>query len=88
MRQRLCPFAVVWTPGTKNSGAEAYRKLPSWVEEPVESMAETALVFATCDANKVNGLAVSSTTYLKEIEREIHTLDGKDVLRNWKPAID
>ncbi len=82
------PFSIVWTPGTAMTGVEKYRGLPGWIEEPVEGMAETALALATCDPNEVNGLCVYSTTYLKEIGREIHTLDGKEVLRNWKPAVD
>jgi NAD(P)-dependent dehydrogenase (short-subunit alcohol dehydrogenase family) len=82
------PFSIVWTPGTAMVGVEKYRGLPGWVEEPVEGMAETALTFASCDPNAVNGLTVYSTTYLQEIGREIRTLDGKEVLRNWKPAVD
>jgi NAD(P)-dependent dehydrogenase (short-subunit alcohol dehydrogenase family) len=82
------PFSIVWTPGTAMTGVEKYRGLPGWVEEPVEGMAETALALATCDPSRVNGLAVYSTTYLKEIGREIHTLDGKSVLRDWKPMVD
>jgi len=82
------PFSIVWTPGTAMVGVAQYRNLPGWVEEPVEGMAETALAFATCDPNTVNGRVVYSTTYLQEIGREIRTLDGKEVLRNWKPAVD
>jgi len=82
------PYSIVWTPGTAMTGVEKYRGLPGWVEEPVEGMAETALALASCDPNEVNGLTVYSTTYLQEIGREIHTLDGKEVLRNWKPAVD
>jgi NAD(P)-dependent dehydrogenase (short-subunit alcohol dehydrogenase family) len=82
------PFSIVWTPGTAMVGVEKYRGLPGWVEEPVEGMAETALALASCDPNAVNGLTVYSTTYLQEIGREIRTLDGKEVLRNWKPAVD
>ena len=47
-----------------------------------------ALALASCDPNEVNGLTVYSTTYLNEIGREIRTLDGKEVLRNWKPTVD
>jgi len=84
----FAPFSIVWTPGTAMVGVEKYRGLPGWVEEPVEGMAETALALASCDPSAVNGLTVYSTPYLKEIGREIHTLDGKEVLRNWKPAVD
>jgi NAD(P)-dependent dehydrogenase (short-subunit alcohol dehydrogenase family) len=81
------PFSIVWTPGTAMAGVEKYRNLPGWVEEPVEGMAETALAFATCDPKATNGFCTYSTTYLNEIGREIRTLDGKEILRNWKPAV-
>ncbi len=84
----FAPYSIVWTPGTAMVGVEKYRGLPGWVEEPVEGMAETALALASCDPNAVNGLTVYSTTYLNEIGREIRTLDGKEVLRDWKPAVD
>jgi NAD(P)-dependent dehydrogenase (short-subunit alcohol dehydrogenase family) len=81
------PFSIVWTPGTAMAGVEKYRGLPGWVEEPVEGMAETALAFSTCDPNQVNGVCTYSTTYLDEIGRQIHTLDGKSVLKDWTPAV-
>jgi len=81
------PFSIVWTPGTAMSGVEKYRGLPGWIEEPVEGMAETALAFATCDPNETNGVCTYSTTYLNQIGRPIHTLDGKTVLKDWKPAV-
>jgi len=81
------PFSIVWTPGTAMSGVEKYRGLPGWIEEPVEGMAETALALATCDPNETNGLTTYSTTYLNQIGRQIQTLDGKSVLKDWKPAV-
>ena len=81
------PFSIVWTPGTAQTGVEKYRGSPGWVEEPVEGMAETALALASCDPDAVTGLCVYSTTYLKEIGREIRTLDGKAPLGDWKPAV-
>jgi hypothetical protein len=48
---------------------------------------ETALALASCDPRAVTGLCVYSTTYLREIGREIRTLDGRHVLGDWKPAI-
>jgi NAD(P)-dependent dehydrogenase (short-subunit alcohol dehydrogenase family) len=82
------PFSIVWTPGTAMSGVEKYRGLPGWIEEPVEGMAETALALATCNPNETNGLCTYSTTYLNQIGRQIHTLDGRSVLTDWKPAVD
>ena len=83
----FAPFSIVWTPGTAQTGVEKYRGSPGWVEEPVEGMAETALALASCDPNAVTGLCVYSTTYLREIGREIRTLDGKALLGDWQPAV-
>jgi citronellol/citronellal dehydrogenase len=84
----LAPFSVVWTPGAAASGLERYRTLPDWVEEPVEGMAEAALALCTVDPQVYSGHVVYSTTYLHETGRAIRTLDGRDFLRNWKPAVD
>jgi NAD(P)-dependent dehydrogenase (short-subunit alcohol dehydrogenase family) len=81
------PHSIVWTPGTAMTGVDKYKDFPGFVEEPVEGMAEVALAFATCDPAKVTGKWVYSTPYLKEIGREIRTLDGKDILRDWKPLV-
>jgi NAD(P)-dependent dehydrogenase (short-subunit alcohol dehydrogenase family) len=83
----LAPFSVVWTPGAAASGLERYRSLPDWVEEPVEGMAEAALALCSVDPARVTGRVVYSTDYLKELGREIRTLDGKRPLGNWKPII-
>jgi NAD(P)-dependent dehydrogenase (short-subunit alcohol dehydrogenase family) len=84
----LAPFSVVWTPGAAASGLERYRTLPDWVEEPVEGMAEAALALCTVDPQVHSGRVVYSTTYLHENGRAIRTLDGRDFLRNWRPAVD
>ena len=84
----LAPFSVVWTPGAAASGLEKYRSLPMWVEEPAEGMAEAALVLCCCDPAALTGRVVYSTDFLREIGREIRTLDGKALLTDWKPAIE
>lgn len=84
----LAPVSLVWTPGAAASGLEKYRSSPDWQEEPVETMAEAALALATADPEKLTGRIVYSGTFLAEIGRKTHTLDGKSVLENWKPAID
>jgi citronellol/citronellal dehydrogenase len=84
----LAPFSVVWTPGAAASGLEKYRSLPMWVEEPVEGMAEAALALCAVDPQVFSGHVVYSTPYLEETGRRIRTLDGRDFLENWKPAID
>lgn len=84
----LAPFSVVWTPGAAASGIEKYRSLPMWQEEPVEGMAEAALALCSADPATVTGRVVYSTDYLSEIGRTVRTLDGRDVLGDWKPAIE
>jgi hypothetical protein len=59
-----------------------------WVEEPVEGMAEAALALCTVDPQVFSGHVVYSTPYLEETGRRIRTLDGRDFLEDWKPAID
>jgi NAD(P)-dependent dehydrogenase (short-subunit alcohol dehydrogenase family) len=85
----LAPFSIVFTPGTAAvPGIRDYRGLPGWVEEPVEGMAEAALALCSGDPARVTGLVVYSTDYLRETGRHIHTLDGRDLLRDWKPIVD
>ncbi|HLG85719.1 MAG TPA: SDR family NAD(P)-dependent oxidoreductase [Alphaproteobacteria bacterium] len=83
----LAPVSLVWTPGAAASGLDKYRSSPGWQEEPVETMAEAALALATADPEKLTGRVVYSGEFLAEIGRKTHTLDGKSVLENWKPAI-
>jgi len=83
----LAPNSVVWTPGAAASGLEKYRSTPDWIEEPVEGMAEAALALCTVDPEVFTGRVVYSTPYLREIGRQIRTLDGRSRLENWKPAI-
>ena len=85
----MAPFSIVFTPGTAAvPGIRNYRNLPGWVEEPVEGMAEAALALCSGDPARVTGLVVYSTDYLREIGRQIHTVDGRDVLQDWKPAVE
>jgi len=46
------------------------------------------LALCTVDPQAYSGHVVYSTTYLHETGRAIRTLDGRDFLRNWKPAIE
>ena len=83
----LAPVSLVWTPGAAASGLEKYRSSPGWQEEPVETMAEAALALATVDPENFTGQCVYSGEYLAQIGRKTHTLDGRSVLENWKPAV-
>jgi citronellol/citronellal dehydrogenase len=61
-------------------GATAVMDLPAEWLEPIEALAEAALAFATCDPARENGLVVKSLSYLRERDRPILELDGREVL--------
>jgi citronellol/citronellal dehydrogenase len=84
----LAPFSVVWTPGAAASGVDKYRSLPMWQEEPVEGMAEAAVALCSANPATMTGRVVYSTDFLKQIGRQVRTLDGRKLLGNWKPTID
>lgn len=73
----LAPVAAVITAAVRLTGAD------KWIEpemiEPVEAMAEAALALATCDA-RFTGRVTYSVELLRELGREIRTLDGREVL--------
>jgi NAD(P)-dependent dehydrogenase (short-subunit alcohol dehydrogenase family) len=70
----LAPVAAVITPGLEAMG------VAKWIEasmiEPVEAMAEAALVLCSCDARTLTGRIAYSVKLLEELGREIRTLDG------------
>jgi NAD(P)-dependent dehydrogenase (short-subunit alcohol dehydrogenase family) len=84
----LAPFSVVWTPGAAASGVDKYRSLPMWQEEPVEGMAEAALALCSASPATLTGRVVYSNDFLKQIGRQVRTLDGRELLGDWKPTID
>jgi citronellol/citronellal dehydrogenase len=47
--------------------------------EPVEAMAEAALVLCTGDRDGPNGGVFKSLTLLEQLGREIHALDGRSL---------
>lgn len=69
----LAPVAAVLTPGVEALGAARWIE-PSMIE-PVEAIAEAALALATCDAS-LTGRVTYSLPLLRELGREIRTLDG------------
>jgi NAD(P)-dependent dehydrogenase (short-subunit alcohol dehydrogenase family) len=73
----LAPVAAVVTAAVRLTGADKWIR-PEMVE-PVEAMAEAALALATCDA-KLTGRVTYSLELLRELGREIRTLDGRDPL--------
>jgi NAD(P)-dependent dehydrogenase (short-subunit alcohol dehydrogenase family) len=76
----LSPVAAVMTPGVEALGAT--RWIDPAMIEPVEAIAEAALALATCDAS-LTGRVLYSLPFLRELGREIHTLDGQ---RGLDPA--
>lgn len=76
MVNSMAPLAAVLTPGVEALGVvpDEYRASA----EPVEAMAEAAL--ALCVPNCPTGSVAHSTTLLKELGREIRTLDGSGPL--------
>jgi citronellol/citronellal dehydrogenase len=61
-------------------GATAVMDLPPEWLEPIEAMAEAALLLATCDPALENGRVVKSLSYLRDREEPVHTLDGRELL--------
>ena len=73
----LAPVAAVITAAVRMTGADKWIK-PEMIE-PVEAMAEAALALACCDA-KLTGRITYSLDLLRELGREIRTLDGRAAL--------
>jgi NAD(P)-dependent dehydrogenase (short-subunit alcohol dehydrogenase family) len=72
----LAPVAAVITPGVEAIGVTKWIE-PSMIE-PVEAMAEAALALACC-APELTGRVTYSLPLLRELGREIRTLDGNSV---------
>jgi NAD(P)-dependent dehydrogenase (short-subunit alcohol dehydrogenase family) len=73
----LAPVAAVMTPGVEALGAT--RWIDASMTEPIEAIAEAALALATCDAS-LTGRVTYSLPLLRELGREIRTLDGQPVV--------
>ena len=73
----LAPVAAVITAAVRMTGADQWIK-PEMIE-PVEAMAEAALALSCCDA-KLTGRVTYSLDLLRELGREIRTLDGRALL--------
>jgi NAD(P)-dependent dehydrogenase (short-subunit alcohol dehydrogenase family) len=73
----LAPVAAVITAAVRLTGADKWIQ-PDMIE-PVEAMAEAALALACCDA-KLTGRVTYSLELLRELGREIRTLDGRAAL--------
>ena len=73
----LAPVAAVITPGVEVLGATRWIE-PSMIE-PIEAIAEAALALATCEPS-LTGRVTYSLPLLRELAREIRTLDGESAL--------
>lgn len=73
----LAPVAAVITAAVRMTGADKWIQ-PEMIE-PVEAMAEAALALACCDA-KLTGRITYSLDLLRELGRELRTLDGREPL--------
>jgi NAD(P)-dependent dehydrogenase (short-subunit alcohol dehydrogenase family) len=78
----LTPQCAISTPrvqaGGLVSGAELF--------EPVETMAEAALVLCTGDPSTLTGRIAFSLQLLLELERPVYDLHGKELVDGWQPA--
>ena len=70
---------AVITAGVVAVGADKWIE-PSMIE-PVEAMAEAALALCCCDPEKLTGRITYSLHLLRELGREIRTLDGSAVYK-------
>ncbi|HEX6310916.1 MAG TPA: SDR family NAD(P)-dependent oxidoreductase, partial [Acidimicrobiia bacterium] len=71
----LAPVAAVRTPGAEAHIADVLDARPEIVE-PVELIAEAALVLATCDPAALTGRITYSGPLLEELGRDARALDG------------
>ena len=70
----LAPVAAVMTPGVYAKGIADF--IEDSMKEPVEAMAEAALLLSSCDPEKVTGRITYSGELLAEFGREMRALDG------------
>jgi NAD(P)-dependent dehydrogenase (short-subunit alcohol dehydrogenase family) len=62
-----------------------YSDLPEELYEPLETMAEAALVLATADPGRLTGRITYSLELLAELDRPTRDLQGDAVLDGWAP---
>jgi len=80
----LAPVAAVITPGVLAKGLTAGDT--AWIDpsmiEPVEAMAEAALVLCSCDPATLTGRVTYSVRLLEELGRPMRTLDGRAIYKS------
>jgi NAD(P)-dependent dehydrogenase (short-subunit alcohol dehydrogenase family) len=77
----LSPQAAITTPALVAGG---------WIDEamfePLETMAEAALVLASCDPAVLTGRIAFSLQLLVELQRPVRDLAGESMVPGWQPA--
>jgi NAD(P)-dependent dehydrogenase (short-subunit alcohol dehydrogenase family) len=77
----LSPQAAITTPALVAGG---------WIDEamfePLETMAEAALVLASCDPAVLTGRIAFSLQLLLELQRPVRDLAGESLVEGWQPA--
>lgn len=66
--------------------AHAAQAVPGWPSEPEETMAEAALALVTGDPKVLTGRVAYSLPLLKELDRPVYTVDGRELVAGWQPA--
>ena len=75
----LAPVKAVLTEGVRATMTED-AVAGEGILEPVEAMAEAALALCTSHRDGLNGGVYKSLTLLEQLDRPIHTLDGRALL--------
>jgi len=85
----LTPGATISTPSIVASGtiaAMAGGDDPSWIFEPVDTMAEAALALCSGDPDVLTGRIAYSLQLLVELDRPTHDLLGRELVPGFQPA--
>lgn len=77
----LAPEAAVMT-----ENAATLVSLPELAVEPLEAFAEATLALCTCDPGTLTGRVLYSVSLLHELQRPVHTLDGRALVPGWQPG--
>jgi NAD(P)-dependent dehydrogenase (short-subunit alcohol dehydrogenase family) len=62
-----------------------YSNLPDELYEPLETMAEAALVLCTADSRILTGQAALSLQLLHDLRRPVYDLTGEKLVPDWQP---
>ncbi len=71
----LAPVAAIITPGVEAMGIRQW--IPDSMVEPIEPIAEAALVLCSCDPAVITGRIAYSLRFLEELGRPVRGLNGE-----------